>query len=426
MPVPTIDASGIFDSSIALANKWLTPFNNIKTFLTDLTAGNASVPVERLLWGTQSAAIAGTTLSAITKKYVIVDTDGSAAQNLATITGPVQGHEVVLEMANAGRVVTVKHGTGNIFLWGGQDVVLAVGKVLHLFRTSTGWSDVFIPVTSLASQVCNVRLTLTSGTAVTTSDVTAATNVYVTPFRGNRIALYNGSTWVTYTLSEITISLTGLAADKNYDVFVYDNGSGTVIAESVVWTGDTTRATALALQDGVYVKSGTVTKRYIGTYRTTSTIGQCEDSVTKRYVWNYYNRIERDFYLIEATNSWTYATATWRAWNSSTSNRFSFVRGVNEEPVSVNFIPNASEAGAVAASAGIGLDWTSGAPGVTSINGQLISTTATAMPAIYIGKPSEGFHYLQFVEFASGATVTFYGDNGGTQMQSGATGKLAG
>lgn len=144
MPVPTIDVSGIVDATIASASKWLTPFNNIKTFLTDLTAGNAGVPVERLLWGTQSASIVGTTLSAITKKYVIVDTDGSATQNLATITGPVQGHEIVLEMANAGRVVTVKHGTGNIFLWGGQDVTLAVGKVLHLFRTSTGWSDVTI------------------------------------------------------------------------------------------------------------------------------------------------------------------------------------------------------------------------------------------------------------------------------------------
>lgn len=145
MPTPTVDVSGIVDATIASASKWLTPYNNLKTFIADLTAGNAGAPVERLLWGTQSASISGTTISGITKKYVIVDTDGSAAQNLATISGPVQGHEVILEMANAGRVVTVKHGTGNIFLWGGQDVVLAVGKALHLFRTSTGWSDVYIP-----------------------------------------------------------------------------------------------------------------------------------------------------------------------------------------------------------------------------------------------------------------------------------------
>lgn len=41
----------------------------------------------------------------------------------------------------------------------------------------------------------NGRLTLTTGTPITTSDVTASTSVYFTPYKGNRIALFNGCSW---------------------------------------------------------------------------------------------------------------------------------------------------------------------------------------------------------------------------------------
>lgn len=278
--------------------------------------------------------------------------------------------------------------------------------------------------TSLVGQVCDTRLTLTSATPVTTSDVTAATNIYVTPYGGKRIALYDGSAWVLYSFSEITISLSGQTADKNYDVFVYDS-AGTVVAESVVWTNDTTRATALAVQDGVYVKSGSTGRRYVGTYRTTTTIGQCEDSVTKRYVWNYYNRVHRDFLVLDTTDTWTYATATIRPWNNSTTNRVSFVRGVNEDVVQLSFVGTAAQAGSVTANIGIGLDSTTAFSTTLGGAGQLGTTTQGNFFAFYTGKPSEGFHYLQLLERASGATVTFAGDGGGLLVQSGATGLIA-
>jgi len=281
------------------------------------------------------------------------------------------------------------------------------------------------PTTSnLVAQVCNTRLTLTSATPVTTSDVTAATNVYITPYGGERIALYDGSgTWVMYSFSEITLSLSGLAADKNYDVFMYDS-AGTVVAEAVVWTNDTTRATALAVQDGVYVKSGTTTKRYVGTFRTTTTIGQCEDSLTKRYVWNYYNRVIREIEVKETTNSWTYATATMRPWNNSTANRVSFVRGVAENVVNLDFY------GYVVASAttsfptvAIGLDSTSTPSGIF-IPGTASSTAGGTAMASYSANVAAGFHYLQLLEYVASST-TFYGDNGVTTMQNGANGFLA-
>lgn len=287
-----------------------------------------------------------------------------------------------------------------------------------------GTETLVAPTTSnLVAQVCNTRLTLTSATPVTTSDVTAATSLYVTPYGGERIALYDGSgTWVMYSFSEITISLSGQTADKNYDVFLYDSG-GTVVAETVVWTSDTARATALAVQDGVYVKSGTTTKRYIGTYRTTTTIGQCEDSVSNRYVWNYYNRVSRALFKRDTTDSWTYTTSSWRSWNNSTANRVNFVVGVNEDPVSLLFTCVIATSGiAINGSIGIGVDSTSTPSGIFTL--AATNTLIGSIQATYTDLAGVGFHYLQLLEYGA-TTITYRGDNGGTAMQSGAVGTIA-
>ena len=88
------------------------------------------------------------------------------------------------------------------------------------------------------------RLTLTSATPVTTADVSAATTAYYTPYIGNSIALYDGSSaWANYTFTEISISLVGLTASRPYDIFAYNSG-GTVTIETLVWTSTTARATA--------------------------------------------------------------------------------------------------------------------------------------------------------------------------------------
>ncbi len=45
------------------------------------------------------------------------------------------------------------------------------------------------------------------------------------------------------------------------------DSSGTPTLEALVWTNDTTRATALVRQDGVWSKTGALTRRYLGTVR---------------------------------------------------------------------------------------------------------------------------------------------------------------
>lgn len=179
------------------------------------------------------------------------------------------------------------------------------------------------------------RLTLTSGTPITTADVTAATTVYFTPYKGGRIALYSttSSSWVFRVFTEISISLALYTADKNYDIWAYDN-AGTVTLESLVWTDDTTRATALTTQNGIYVKTGDATRRYLGTIRITGTIGQTEDSASKRYVWNYYNRCQRPLRFYSSA-SHNYSSATPRYWNNTSASRVELVIGVSEDAVLV-------------------------------------------------------------------------------------------
>jgi len=212
--------------------------------------------------------------------------------------------------------VTNGDATDPGLIYNGGDVVMTLVEELPLAMGSV------IPTAP------GGRLTLTSGTPVTTSDVTAATVLYFTPYMGNKIELYYAGEWTEYLFNELSLSLSGYTADKNYDIFIYNN-SGTLTLESVAWTDDTTRATALTTQDGIYVKSGDSTRRYLGTIRTTSTTGQCEDSNTKRYCWNYYNQFMK---VLHKNTGWssghTYGTATVRYWNNDTSMKFEFVIGL--------------------------------------------------------------------------------------------------
>lgn len=270
------------------------------------------------------------------------------------------------------------------------------------------------------------RLTLTSGLPVTTADVTAASTLYCTPCTGKNIGLYNGSAWVVLSSAEFSLALSGLTSGKPYDVFCYDN-AGSPTLELLVWTDDTTRATALAYQDGVLVKSGAATRRYMGTFYTTATT-TTEDSYANRYLWNYYHRVDRPMSRVDTTDSWTYSTAAWRQANASTSNQLNFVVGVAEDMIeAVSNIHITNNAGGVNAAAGVGLNST------TVNSAQTWGGTSTAANTVgqgrcaYRGIPVAGRNYMAWLERteASG-TTTFYGDVGGSSIQTGIVGSMRG
>lgn len=261
------------------------------------------------------------------------------------------------------------------------------------------------------------RLTLTSNTPVTTSDVSGASTLYYTPYPGSqfsgKIRLYNSSKWQIYTFDEISLSLSGLTSGKNYDIFIYDNAGTLTLELSSAWTNDTTRNDALTLQDNVYIKSGSVTRRYIGTLRTTGTT-TTEDSETKRFLWNYYNRVQGKLKKVEATASWAYVTAAYRAANNSTANRVEIVTGLADKPIhltcAVQF--STSSGTGVAGIPGIDEDGTaSNDADITQFLEVPVSGFQHHGLAQMTKTPTLGYHYYQWTEWG-GANLTFWGASG--------------
>lgn len=315
-------------------------------------------------------------------------------------------------------------------LFGGADLYLAAGKKIIFEGTTDDAYEVTIDpgdptadrefmlpdksgtlatTNDVIGKVNDFRLTLTSGAPVTTSNVAGATSIYCAPYKGNQIGLYTGSAWVIRSSSEFSLALGTLTSGKPYDVFCYDN-SGTPTLEFLVWTSDTTRATALAYQDGILVKSGDATRRYLGTFYTTSTT-TTEDSETKRYLWNYYHRVKRTMRRVETTASWTYTTNTFRQANGSSSNQVECVLGVSEDAVNVNVTSSCVNSSTVSVMVGIGVDSTTINSAVSNGGITINASHACAQSAVYDGIVSAGRHYFAWLEASeAGGTTTWYGN----------------
>lgn len=277
----------------------------------------------------------------------------------------------------------------------------------------------------LNKSVCDFRLSLTTAVPVTTSDVTAAETVYWVPKTGNCVGLYDGTRWHIRTTAELSIDVPD--ATNCYDVFVYDN-AGTATLELTAWTNETTRATALTYQDGILVKTGAVTRRYLGTfYCTTAGNGQVEDSYANRYLWNYYHRELRPMRAIDATATWDYTSGTKRQANGAATNQLNFVVGVAEDLVSAKVISTYSNSGnQVSAFVGIGLDATDTvATGCVMNNSANDATINNSISAELKTFTAVGKHYLAWIEWSTAAnTTTWTGTNASSHYISGIHGEI--
>lgn len=316
-----------------------------------------------------------------------------------------------------------------------QDSETATGLSACLLKDGTQTVTANIPFAGFGltqvgnyPMVCEFRLTLTTAVPVTTGDVTAATTLFAAPYKGNRIALYDGSNyWNTRTSVEFSIAVPA-TTNTLYDVFCYDN-SGTPTLELTAWTNDTTRATALTTQNGVLVKTGATTRRYLGSFRTTGSSGQTEDSLAKRYVWNYYNRVLRPMKVVEATNTWTYSTTAYRQANASTANQLDYVQGVSEDAVTAEVIGVVISSTATfrAGNVGIGVDSTTANSALIRNQASVNNTFAGSTSARYKGFPGVGRHTLVWLEQGGDTdTQTWYGDNGDVFTQTGIVGEYLG
>ena len=225
-----------------------------------------------------------------------------------------------------------------------------------------------------------IRLTLTQGTPVTTADVTGATSVFAEPFGGAIVPLFRdtaGKYPCIRKLAPSTLSLAlGTLASGTIpnDVFAYDN-NGSLGLEKLAWTSTTARATAIDLVDGRYYKNGDYSRLHIGTFAPTATTTTA-DSALNRYLWNYYNSVEKLGAAAEGT-SHAYTTGVWRYWNnSSTNSTMNFVAGL-AGIIALNVISQSGvTSGAGTVYVGLGLN-VSGAP--TGADDQLGFSTGSLL-----------------------------------------------
>ncbi len=294
------------------------------------------------------------------------------------------------------------------------------------------------------------RLTLTSGVAITTADVTGALIVYYTPAIGSLIPIYNGSSFLLMSFAQLSNdtaqSSTGKAGpavvgnNLIYDLFVW-NDSGTLrLTRGPAWTTDKLRGTGVGtteiqLVNGVWTNVVAITNgpgaglgTLVGSVRSNGS-AQLVDSKLFRWVSNIYNVALRPMFVIDTTASWNYTTATFRQANATAANQLDFLQSVGGNPLSARVQGNysntvASNYGIV----GIDLDTINTTTLVSNINtinyvpngGQLVVTNA-----IFYGFPGAGRTFAIWKEYSAAVGAgTFYGTGGGPILQSGISGEI--
>lgn len=283
------------------------------------------------------------------------------------------------------------------------------------------------------------RLTLTSLTPVMSTSVAAATTIYYTPSAGNMVPLYDGTNMIPTAVAEISVATTdttknpaAIGASKVNDWFVW-NDTGTIrLSHGPDWTSDTARSagTALVLVNGIYLNNVSITNgpaasrgTYVGTTRSngTSTLdynfGAIAAAVTPANfgVWNAYNRVPVEGFIGDTVGNWTYAVAnTWRAANGSNNWRVSFVRGLQSDGQSSEYLQIGIAGASTSMACGVAFDSTTVFSGSTGFSNQ--ATLALNLIAKCSNVPAIGYHFYQAIEFNSTTTAsTWEGQN--TQFQ---------
>jgi hypothetical protein len=272
---------------------------------------------------------------------------------------------------------------------------------------------------SVLQRVNQCRLSGQQQFAVMDTDNAAITSLYLVPYTGDVIwlysATYNG--WRPFRAAANTpsIALTGLTAGRPYDVFAYATpafGQGTVAnLELLAWASTSARATALVDQNGVWTKSGDITRRYVGTIyaRTASSCAWVRNgyntATAQCDIWNAENRVPAVF-----TNStlWTgsFATATANTWfQIATSYKTELIVGRVLTPLDARMSVGCNTAGT--ANAGyidIQLNGAgAGAARVLNTAGEILQLNTA-----FMNMPALGYNALTFMALGTATAVLFY------------------
>lgn len=412
-----------------------------------------------------------------TADYTLADGDSgsvlevnadSAVGSLITITSEAgdRGNGFLVSIVNIGTTGTVLispdvgetiDGLASVLLTAGQGLIM-------VSRGASGWRIISRKEQTLV--LPQGRLTLATATPVLTSDQTAKTSLFYTPYLGKFIPIWNGFEWVTTPFSELTLAFDSDSghsnyhqSGKNFDCFVVNDGGTVRLGTGPAWTSDTGRGTGagtteLNRTNGLLANAVSMTLRfgsssgntvviaagkatYVGSVRMTSN-GQTAwvaapaaaggGGACTLYLWNMYNRVLVSAVSRDSDNSWAYTTLTWRAANaggtgSGLNNRVSMLMGLSEDSIrAVYSVSSIASSGSQVAYAGVGLDSATAPSGMMGAGGTDTGALTSQTTGVYEGPSGLGLHYVQALEAATASgTRTWYGDNNAAFHQMGLT-----
>jgi hypothetical protein len=353
-------------------------------------SGLASTPCEGRLTLTTNVAVPVADIASASTLYFTPYNGNQIAFYNGSAWTAIPFSQVSLSLSGMDR-----HRLYDIFAYNNAGLVTleAVGWVAPASAAITAITNATPPVvTSAAHGLSNNQL-------VTIYGVSGATGA-------------NG-TWRVANVATDTFTLKTLANGDPAAPGVYTSGGSWVRAD-----GNSTRATNLVLQNGVLVKSGDTTRRYLGTIRITETVGQTADDAKRRLVWNFLHRVPRKLRVFDATASWTYDLNGWRPTRDDLTNRVEVVLGKADRPVRLihqrRVMTSANQTGYV----GVGLDVTNTSNGDLAGAGPTTTTGGVTGSAAmeYLQTPgTDGYHFLQLMEHggAPSLPITFYSSAGG-------------
>lgn len=386
-------------------------------------------------------------------KVVLKDADANIIWTVDGVWGPALFGQARFDVIN-GNPNGRKAGTaGTISQLPSSSIWDYVNNILYVCTTTgSATTAIWTAVnssgsSSSASGAPGGYLTPSSGVPVITVDVTAATTVYYTPFRGATVPVYSGTAFTSQAFTELSLSLVAShAANTIYDVFVFNNSSVLTLVTGPAWTSSTAGAGArgtgagtsqLALLSGINVNAVQITGRngsttytiganlatYLGSISIDSSAGQCScyrtyGQARKWGIWNAYNRVPICLIGGDPTASWTYNTGTVRASNNDTNNYVAVFSGLAEEQYTVDFFQR-TQLGSSASStqamqiligrnavlSTVGLNGYFGNNGSVVLSNAITSLTYTDPPSLGINT----FIATEFIASTAGGTKTFFG-----------------
>lgn len=182
-------------------------------------------------------------------------------------------------------------------------------------------------ISTNSGQIINqTRISTVSGFSNSSITTSGVQKLYLVPFNGNQISLYDGTKWKnSFVSGDISINLSGMTTDKIYDVLCYENSGIPTLALSNAWTDDNTRADEIFYQDNIPLFSGNLTRRLVGTIKATSAT-TTENQPHKRYVVNFDNRVRA---FASRQNDTVYSgslnSGETVAWGLDSENKISFL-----------------------------------------------------------------------------------------------------